>query len=344
MASLRSRRRLVGMAIAALAASIASVVLPADAGAAPRPTLADVQRQVDALHHEAEVSSEQMNTAQVDLDNVSRRLEALKTTSERQMQVVATMQAHLGHFASAQYRTSGLGETVQLIFSDSPEDLAQGLATVDALSLHQQAQLRRVLAARQELANDQAAVAAQVKQARTLTATLTAQRRTLNVRMAQAEALLAQLSGAQRAQLAAQQQAQTVAARASRSSVRTPITYSGPASGRAAIAVRTAYAKLGDPYVYGGSGPSVFDCSGLTMYAWRAAGVYLPHSASAQYGYGRHVSRSELQPGDLVFFYSPISHVGIYIGGGRVIHAPYPGRSVEIAPLGEMPFAGATRL
>ena len=344
MASLRSRRRLVGIAIAGLAASIASVVMPADAGAAPRPTLADVQRQVDALHHEAEVSSERLNTAQVQLDAVSRRLAALKTTSERQMQVVADMQQHLGHFASAQYRTAGLGETVQLIFSDSPEDLAQGLATVDALGLHQQSQLRRVLAARQQLANDQAAVAAQVAQARALRTTLADEGRSLSVRMAQAEALLAQLSGEQRAQLAAQQRAQATSARASRSSVRTPITYSGPASGRAAIAVKTAYAQLGDPYVYGASGPNAFDCSGLTMYAWRAAGVYLPHSAAAQYGYGRHVSRSELQPGDLVFFYSPISHVGIYIGGGRVIHAPYPGRSVEIAPIGEMPYVGATRL
>jgi cell wall-associated NlpC family hydrolase len=162
--------------------------------------------------------------------------------------------------------------------------------------------------------------------------------------MADAEVLLAQLTADQRAKLAASQRAAVTSARASRSSSRTAITYTGPASGRAAIAVRTAYAQLGDPYVYGASGPNAFDCSGLTSYAWRAAGVYLPHSSSAQYGYGRHVSRADLQPGDLVFYYSPISHVAIYIGGGRVIHAPYPGRSVEIAPLGEMPFTGATRL
>jgi peptidoglycan DL-endopeptidase CwlO len=341
VASLRTRRRLVGVAIAGLAASIASIVMPAGAGAAPRPTLVEVQRQVDALHHEAEVSSEAMNSAQVQLDAVNARMSALKATADRQLQVVADLQKHLGSFAAAQYRTSGLGETVQLIFSDSPEDLAQGLATVNALGLHEQAQLRRVLAARQQLADDQAAVAAQARQAKTIKDQLAAQRRTLMGRMAAAEALLAQLTAEQRAQLAAQQRAQ---ARASRSASRTPITYTGPVSGRAAIAVKTAYAQLGDPYVYGASGPSAFDCSGLTMYSWAAAGVYLPHSSSAQYGYGRHVSRSELQPGDLVFFYSPISHVGIYIGGGRIIHAPYPGRSVEIAPISEMPYSGATRL
>jgi peptidoglycan DL-endopeptidase CwlO len=119
--------------------------------------------------------------------------------------------------------------------------------------------------------------------------------------------------------------------------------YSGPASGRASTAVRTAYAQLGDPYRWGGTGPNSFDCSGLTSYAWRAAGVYLPHSSSAQYGSGRHVSRSSLRPGDLVFFYSPISHVGIYIGGGRMIDAPYPGTSVRITPISQLPYSGAVR-
>jgi peptidoglycan DL-endopeptidase CwlO len=79
------------------------------------------------------------------------------------------------------------------------------------------------------------------------------------------------------------------------------------------------------------------------MFAWGAAGVSLPHSSSAQYSSARRVSTSDLQPGDLVFYYSPISHVGIYIGGGRIIHAPHPGRSVEIAGLHMMPLVGAAR-
>ena len=341
MASLRPRRVTFGVALVGLAATVASVMLPTGAQGAPRPTLAEVQRQVDALHHEAEIASERLNTAQVTLDSVAKRIVAMRAEQARQKAVVLGLQQNLGQFAAAQYRTSGLGQTVQLVFSDKPDDLAQGLATVSALNLHQQSQLRRVLAARQELASDEKAVGDQLKQAATIRATLAKEQHTLNARMADAEVLLAQLTADQRAKLAAGQRA---AARASRSLSRTPITYTGPASGRAAIAVRTAYAQLGDPYIYGASGPNSFDCSGLTSYAWRAAGVYLPHSSSAQYGYGRHVSRADLQPGDLVFYYSPISHVAIYIGGGRVIHAPYPGRSVEIAPLGEMPYTGATRL
>ena len=131
------------------------------------------------------------------------------------------------------------------------------------------------------------------------------------------------------------------APRASRSARRQ--SYSGPASGRATVAIRTAYAQLGDPYRWGGTGPSSFDCSGLTSFAWRAAGVSLPHSSSAQYGSGRKVSRSDLRPGDLVFFYSPISHVGIYIGGGRMIDAPYPGTSVRITRISQLPYSGAVR-
>ena len=119
--------------------------------------------------------------------------------------------------------------------------------------------------------------------------------------------------------------------------------YDGPASGRAAEAVKTAFAQLGDPYAWGAAGPDAFDCSGLTMYSWAAAGVSLPHSSSAQYSAVRHVSVSDLQPGDLVFYYSPISHVGIYIGGGRIIDAPYPGLNVHITGLHSMPLVGAGR-
>ena len=98
--------------------------------------------------------------------------------------------------------------------------------------------------------------------------------------------------------------------------------------GRRGAAVGYAMAQVGDAYVYGAAGPSAFDCSGLTMMAWAAAGVCLPHSSSAQYGSGPHIAASDLQPGDLVFYYSPISHVGMYIGNGMIVHAANPGTGV----------------
>jgi cell wall-associated NlpC family hydrolase len=117
-----------------------------------------------------------------------------------------------------------------------------------------------------------------------------------------------------------------------------------PASG-AAAAVRAAYSVLGVPYQWGGSNPQTgFDCSGLTMWSWAHAGVSLPHSSGMQYAMLPHVPASDLQPGDLVFFYTPISHVGIYVGGGMMIHAPHTGSFVSLVPLSYEPgFVGAAR-
>jgi cell wall-associated NlpC family hydrolase len=114
--------------------------------------------------------------------------------------------------------------------------------------------------------------------------------------------------------------------------------------GRAAAALQYAYAQLGKPYRYGASGAATFDCSGLTMRAWAAAGVALGHNAAGQYGSTRHVSRDALQPGDLVFFGRYIHHVGIYIGGDKFIEAPYTGATIRISDLSaRRDFAGASR-
>jgi cell wall-associated NlpC family hydrolase len=128
----------------------------------------------------------------------------------------------------------------------------------------------------------------------------------------------------------------------SRSEVRTPTT-TVAASGRAGAAVSYAMAQVGDAYVYGAAGPDAYDCSGLTMASWAQAGVALPHSSSAQYSSGPQVPASALQPGDLVFYYSPISHVGMYIGNGMIVHAANPSTGVQVVGLYSMPFSGAVR-
>ena len=124
---------------------------------------------------------------------------------------------------------------------------------------------------------------------------------------------------------------------------RAPDASSIPASGRAKAAIAYALAQVGDSYVYGAAGPNAFDCSGLTMMAWGQAGVSLPHSSRAQMGSGAPVSKSQLQPGDLVFYYSPVSHVGMYIGNGMIVHAANPGAGVKVSSVDEMPYAGAVR-
>lgn len=117
-----------------------------------------------------------------------------------------------------------------------------------------------------------------------------------------------------------------------------------PASSRAATAVQAALAQVGKPYVYGAAGPGAFDCSGLMMYAWGAAGVSLPHSSSGQASIGTPVSISNLQPGDLVFYYSPIHHVGMYIGHGMIVHAANPSVPVRVVPVNMMPITTARRI
>jgi len=120
--------------------------------------------------------------------------------------------------------------------------------------------------------------------------------------------------------------------------------YSGSA---AQVAVQVAMSELGKSYVWGASGPDTFDCSGLTMYAYAAAGISLPHFAAAQFNEGRHVSQGELQPGDLVFFESDLGHMGMYVGNGQFIHAPHTGDVVKISPLSgyyQQQYAGAVRI
>jgi peptidoglycan DL-endopeptidase CwlO len=114
-------------------------------------------------------------------------------------------------------------------------------------------------------------------------------------------------------------------------------------SGKGAKALAYAKAQLGEPYARSGAGPSSWDCSGLTMMAWGSAGVSLPHSSRQQFNRGQPVAKSNLQSGDLVFFYSDIHHVGLYAGNGQVIHAPRPGKSVEYIKMSYMPYAGARR-
>ena len=122
-----------------------------------------------------------------------------------------------------------------------------------------------------------------------------------------------------------------------------PVASSG--SGRAQQVVDAALTKVGSSYVWGTSGPSTFDCSGLTSWAYRQIGVNLTRSSRGQYSSaGRKVSKSELQPGDLVFYYSPVSHVGLYIGNGKIVHAANPRRGVNITSLNSMPFTGARRV
>ena len=351
MTGMSPARILAGLLLAVLGCTL----LPGSTGSAvadPRPSLAEVQRRVDALRQQAGDAAERYNTAKVNLTEANRRLKSARNQLAASQRRLDGMQTLVGRIAASTYKSGGVDSSFQLLLSDNPTRFLRQAADLSQLSRRQTGMLHEMAAARLKAAADRKAVLDQRARAQALQQKIAAEKRTIEARLADARDLLDRLQAKQLARLAEMRQAamdrslsaRSSAMRASRSSrPDTFPTYDGPASGRAAEAVKTAYAQLGDPYQWGADGPDSFDCSGLTMYSWRAGGVSLPHSSSAQYGAVRHISVSDLQPGDLVFYYSPISHVGIYIGGGRIIDAPYPGLNVHIVGLHSMPLVGAGR-
>lgn len=334
----------------------ALVAVPGSANAEPRGSLSHVRAEIDALSREAEHAGERYNDAKVRLTEVNRRLKKVRKRLARQQAHVKQMQKVVGQLAAASYKSGGIDVAMQLLLSDDPKAFLQQASALDQLSKQQRIALREMTRVRQHLAEGRAVVAQERARAAALKGTLAAEKRTVESKLTAAKRLFNRLKAADRARLQAQGRTAAARARAARGgyvrasrSMRTRgdadpgESYDGPASGRAATALRTAYAQLGDPYRWGGTGPNSFDCSGLTMYAWASAGVSLPHSSAAQYATGRKISRSDLQPGDLVFYYSPIHHVAMYVGGGKIIDAPYPGKSVHIVDIDTMPYVGAVR-
>ena len=348
MTGIPSRHLVAGLVLAMLGVSL----LPGSAAAEPKPSLAEVRRQVDDLNHQAEQAAERYNTAKVKLTETTRRLRSVRNQYDVTQRRLDEMQTLVGRIAVATYKAGGIDSSVQLLLSDNPTIFLRQASDLTQVNRRQDAMLEGMAAARLQAAVDRKAVAEQRARAVDLQAKIAAEKRTVEARLATARDLLGRLEAKQRARLAAIHRvavqralsARSDAMRASRSSRGGDFpTYDGPATGRAADAVRTAFAQLGDPYSWGAAGPNAFDCSGLTMYSWASAGVSLPHSSSAQYSAVQHVSVADLQPGDLVFYYSPISHVAIYIGGGRIIDAPYPGLNVHVTGLHSMPLVGAGR-
>jgi cell wall-associated NlpC family hydrolase len=279
---------------------------------------AQAKLALNAAAQRSAVARARVRAAQVQLDAVRRSMSAV---------------------AAAAYRSGGADQFVQLVSTSTPQTFLDRASSLDRIAAGQSAQLAAAATARHRLdaAGRDAAREAATQQA--VARKLAADKATIQDLLDQQQRLLGSLKADQRRALEAARRA--AAARASRS--RSFPTYNGPASGRARVAVAEAYRKLGSPYQWGAAGPSRFDCSGLTMWVWGKAGVSLPHSSQAQYGSGRHVSRGDLQPGDLVFYGSPIHHVGIYIGGGRMISAPHSGDVVKIQDAFRSDYTGAVR-
>ncbi|MFC8232182.1 NlpC/P60 family protein [Streptomyces sp. NBC_01724] len=327
----------------AFAGAATAAALPGAAHADPQLTPAQVKAKVDRLYHEAEVATEQYNGAKEKAAATTKSLGALRDEATRRTERLNASRNALGSLAAAQYRTGGIDPAVQLALSSDPDDYLQRASYVDRIADRQATEVSKVQRQVSEIAQLRAEAKEELAALGTRQAELKKHRTTVRAKLADAQRLLDTLSPAQRAAYEQWGTTRSAAGHADRSDRRAGATQAAP-NARAAEAVAFAYGALGKPYVWGATGPTSFDCSGLTQAAWRSAGVSLPRTTYTQINAGQRISRSELAPGDLVFFYSGISHVGLYIGDGLMIHAPHPGAPVRVAPIDEMPFAGATRV
>ncbi|MCF3166627.1 C40 family peptidase [Streptomyces violaceoruber] len=326
------------------AATAGSVTSAGAAPAEPAPTAAQVRAKVDRLFHDAEVATEKYNGAKERADAATRAVDALTDEAARRTGRLNTARHALGALATAQYRSGSLDPAVQLALSSDPDTYLERAAHLDRAGDRQSGLLRDIKRQVSRIARVKARADQESERLAARRAELREHRTAIRTKLADARKLLATLTAEQRAahERSADARHGGGPAHADRSTGRAaPV--SAPNS-RAGQAIAFAHGAIGKPYVWGATGPNAFDCSGLTQAAWKAAGVSLPRTTYTQINAGQRVPRSQLAPGDLVFFYSGISHVGLYIGGGQMIHAPRPGAPVRIAPIDQMPFAGATRV
>jgi cell wall-associated NlpC family hydrolase len=309
--------------IAVVALAAAAMIAPACAAHAD-PTPEELQVQIDKGNDEVEHVVELYN-------KVNGELEATQAAIAKVQAELVPLQATLdaaqdGATALAvnAYKTGGNLGTVSLMLGASSSDAFPArVGTLQQISRNQQHDLAAYRAAKD-------AVDAQQRRLNETLAAQSQQKTELETRRKKIEGDIARLDALQAKAEAA---AAAAAAKAKTKTVTPPATNPGkpPAvSGSAGKAVNYAWAQLGKKYVWGAAGPNTFDCSGLTMMAWKAAGVSLPHNAAQQWGKVRHISRSQLAPGDLVF-YNGLGHVGIYIGNNQIIHAPNSRTVVKVA-------------
>ncbi|MCY7396024.1 MAG: NlpC/P60 family protein [Nocardioides sp.] len=321
------RTRLVtalsGLALAAVIGVVPSTTAQAE------PDIADVQEQVDALFHEAEEASERVQDAKLQLAELQGDLRTLRADQARQDETLDAAREQVQDSILSQYQGQGLSAVGEVVVSDNPTQFLAGMSTMSAYNRLQSHRFDTYATEVKALDIRSDATADRTAEVDATKAGLVKDQAAIDARLEKAESLLAELESEEREALLM------------RGSTAVPSTVE--ASGRAAAAVAYAMAQVGDSYVFGAAGPDAFDCSGLTMMAWGASGVGLSHSSSAQYASGTKVAAGDLRPGDLVFYYSPISHVGMYIGNGLIVNALNPGADVAVSPLYSMPYVGAVR-
>lgn len=324
-------------AAAATAALAAGTAQPAAAD--PSATAAGTAARLDRLFQQAEAATQAYDAAGERTRQLNADLAALQQRAAQGQQKVNDLRTGLGRIAAAQYRGGALDPTLALLLSDDPRGFLDQAATLSRLGARQAGRLGELRAAQRALDGRRAQAAGKLAELSQATADLARRKAAVHHALAAAQRLLHTLPAAQRARYAP-----GASDRASRSGFPLPAFADLPAaSGRAALALAAARQVLGAPYVWGATGPHSFDCSGLMQYAYARAGVALPRTSQEQAHAGPRVPLSQARPGDLVIYRNDASHVAMYVGHGRVIHAPYPGARVRYDPVSMLPVSAVVR-
>jgi cell wall-associated NlpC family hydrolase len=305
-------------------------------------TLAQVQAQVNRLEEEATTAAEGAQEAKVKLASLTRNLAGIQAQAAVQGKTVDAISKTLGAIAVNQYKSGSLSQSLELLFSSDPALYLSSAGSLEAITRRKSTQLRKFQSAEQALNASSLTVSDRLAQVKVLQKNLAERSALAQRKLAQAELLLSKLKKEDRERLAKLAEDQENADQAS--SLAAAKSAAG-VSGRSGIALKYALAQIGDRYVFGAAGLTTWDCSGLTMRAFQSAGVSLPHSSAAQSRMGKSIPFGQKKPGDLLFFGRPVSHVGIYLGGGRMVHAPRSGSRVKVADtsMGRKPLVAVRR-
>ena len=309
------------------------------------PSVASVQRDIDRLRTLAAEKYEAANEAKIRIKSLRQEMGALEKREAVIQGDLEIASKILSKIAISEYQGGGFGKTFELLFSSDPTQYLSDASVLESFSKGYSKQVREFAATKQRVQATQLVISDR-------TSLLIAEEKRLNRQVAEAktallkaEKLLKSLAKADRERLLREEAARENKIQSDSKGY--AASYKGDNT-RGSIALKYALQQIGDVYVWAAAGPTRWDCSGLTMRAFQKAGVSLPHSSRVQVKYGKSVSYSSVKPGDLLFFGKPISHVSIYMGGGKMVQAPRPGKKVEVVPLtkmfGRKPFVGARRL
>jgi cell wall-associated NlpC family hydrolase len=338
----RAARRWV---VAALASVLLVPLLPLGLVApAQAVDLDQVRERVMDLQAQAETATERFNESRNELAGVQSDLTALRAKVAKERKRLNGILNSVDELARATYTSGGVDTSLQVLLAEDPTEFLAQAAALDQVANAQSSALRRTQTARLQLAQAEAALQQKEASARALRNRMKESKQQADDRLADAERVLASLEAKERARLARLEAAERREALAAAAAASKAIKAYRPGAsaggggfaggGRAARAVRYALSQVGDRYIAAQAGPNSFDCSGLTMAAWRQAGISLPHYSYAQYSKVRKIPLSQAQPGDLVFYFGGnVHHVGMYIGNGKMVHAANPRKGVIVTPV-----------